>query len=216
MSTDPTVFVVDDDPAMRQSLRWLLQSVGLSVDTFATAEEFLTSYRPEARGCLLLDVRMPGLGGLGLQDELNRREVHLPVIIITAFAEVPMAVRALKGGASDFLEKPFSDEVLIERVKDAITADQTNHEANLQRAAAADLISRLSVRQRQVMDHVVQGKQNKLIADILGIREKTVEVHRAQLMRRLNVDTLAALVRLVTLVDHGQGKPVDRYRKFPS
>ncbi|MBI1815807.1 MAG: response regulator transcription factor [Deltaproteobacteria bacterium] len=204
MTDEPKVFVVDDDAAMRESLQWLIQSVGVAVETFATAEEFLDAYDPGRPGCLVLDVRMPGMGGLNLQQELNRREIGLPIRIVTGYAEVPMAVRALKAGAFDFIEKPFSDQLLLERVRQAITIDRETRHARAVRAEAALRVARLTPREREVMELVIVGYPNKIIADRLGLSPKTVEVHRSQVMRRLEVDSLAELVRLVILA---QGSP---------
>jgi len=198
-SPEPTVFVVDDDQAMRHSLRWLLQSVGLPVETYATAEEFLAGYSPDRPGCLVLDIRMPGMGGLQLQDELKTRAIRLPIIVITGHAEVPTAVRALKAGAVDFLEKPFSDQLLVDRVRQAIAADQVARAADAQRTAAQGRLALLTVREREVLCRVVDGKANKVIAAELGIVEKTVEAHRSRLMAKLAVDSLAGLIRLVQL-----------------
>lgn len=204
MADEPKVFVVDDDAAMRESLQWLIQSVGVAVETFATAEEFLDAYDPNRPGCLVLDVRMPGMGGLNLQQELNKREIGLPILIVTGYAEVPMAVRALKAGAFDFIEKPFSDQLLLERVRQAITIDRETRHARAVRAEAAVRVARLTPREREVMELVIVGYPNKIIADRLGLSPKTVEVHRSQVMRRLEVDSLAELVRLVILA---QGPP---------
>ncbi|MBI4514773.1 MAG: response regulator transcription factor [Deltaproteobacteria bacterium] len=200
MYLEPTVFVVDDDAAMRESLRWLLQSVGLLVETYSTAEGFLDSCDPERPGCLVLDVRMPGMSGLGLQEELARRCIALPAIIITGYAEVPTAVRALKSGAFDFIEKPFSDQLLLERVRQAIEVDRAARRVRAARTEAANRLARLSAREREILEFVVAGQPNKVIALTLGVSAKTVEAHRARIMRRLHVDTLADLVRLVMLV----------------
>lgn len=193
---EPTVFVVDDDPAMRDSLRWLFESVGLAVETFATAEEFLNGCHPSRPGCLLLDVRMPGMSGLNLQDELAARHFTLPTIIITGYAEVATAVRALKTGAIDFIEKPFSDELLLERIREAIVADRQAREAQAQRADVAARVALLTTRELSVMELVIAGKANKVIAADLGLSPKTVEVHRANVMRKMEAQSVAELVRL--------------------
>lgn len=197
METDPTVFVVDDDPAMRQSLRWLIESVNLAVETFPAAPEFLSGYDPNRPGCLVLDVRMPGMSGLDLQEELNRRRIDIPIIILTGYAEVPTAVRALKGGALDFIEKPFSDQLLLDRIQQAIASDRQVRERNLARAALAARVAHLTPREREVMQLVVAGSSNREIAAELGLSVKTVEVHRARVMEKMKVDSLAELVRLV-------------------
>ncbi len=207
MTSEPTVFVVDDDPAMRQSLRWLLQSVGLAVETYPTAEAFLAAADGTRPGCLVLDVRMPGMSGLHLQEELKSRGIMLPIIVITGYAEVPTAVRALKTGAIDFIEKPFSDQLLVESVRHAIALDQQARATEAERTEISARIALLSNREREVMERVTEGKANKVIAADLGIGEKTVEVHRANVMRKLSVDSVAALIRLVLLARGTKGKP---------
>jgi two-component system response regulator FixJ len=199
MSSEPTVFVVDDDHAMRHSLRWLLQSVGLAVETYATAEDFLAAYSAERPGCLVLDIRMPGMGGLQLQEELKARAIRLPIIVITGYAEVSTAVRALKAGAVDFLEKPFSDQQLVDYVRKAIDTDRVMREGEAQHKMARGRLDLLTTRERDVLHRVVDGKANKVIAAELGIVEKTVEAHRSRLMSKLDVDSLAGLIRLVQL-----------------
>jgi FixJ family two-component response regulator len=216
MPIEPTVFVVDDDASMRESLCFLLQSVGLACSAFSTAEAFLAACDPAQPGCLVLDLRMPGMGGLALQEELGARGIAIPIIFVTAYGEVSTAVRAIKGGAIDFLEKPFSDQTLVDRVSQALALDQERRNDEELHAEAAQRVARLSPRQRQVLDLVVQGKSNKLIAETLRIREKTVEVHRAQVMRKLNVNTIAGLVQLALDSRSDRGKPVGRYRKFPN
>jgi two-component system, LuxR family, response regulator FixJ len=197
METDPTVFVVDDDPAMRESLRWLIESVNVGVETYATAQDFLAVYDPDRPGCLVLDVRMPGMGGLDLQAELARREIEIPIIIITGYAEVPTAVRALKAGALDFIEKPFSDQLLLDRIQQAIASDRQARARRFERAALAARVAQLTPREREVMQLVVAGSSNREIAAELGLSVKTVEVHRARVMEKMKVDSLADLVRLV-------------------
>jgi FixJ family two-component response regulator len=192
----PTVFVVDDDPAMRSSLRWLIESVGLSVVTCANAREFLDLYRPEQPGCLLLDVRMPGMSGLDLQAELGFRSITLPIIIITGYAEVPIAVRAMKAGALDFIEKPFSDEALLQRIRKAISLDATRRRIDFERKSIASRLEQLTARERDVLNGVILGKSNKVIASELRLSTKTVEAHRAHVMEKMQAASLAELVRL--------------------
>ena len=191
-----TVYVVDDDPALRESLGFLLQSEGLVALTFDCARNVLDSYDRSARGCLIVDVRMPGMSGLQLQEQLAKEGSQLPVIIITGHGDVPMAVKALKNGALDFIEKPFTDQALLDRVHEALDVDRRLHQEVVQRDTVLRRVERLTKRELEVMDHVVQGKPNKVIADELGLRPKTVEVHRARLMQKLEVDSLAQLVRL--------------------
>ena len=203
----PVVFVVDDDPAMRESLRWLIESIGLTVQTHATAKEFLDRYDPASVGCLVLDVRMPGLSGLDLQDELAARGTVLPIIMITGYAEVPMAVRAMKAGAIDFIEKPFSDQDLLDRVRLAIDLSQQVRAANSERAEIFARVAKLTPREREVCDRVIAGMSNKVIAQDLGLSTKTVEVHRARLMEKLQASTLADLVRLTLLAEGMRENP---------
>ena len=197
MRTEPsTVFVVDDDPAVRQSLHWLIESVGLAVKTYETATEFLEAYNPDTHGCLVLDVRMPGLSGLDLQEKLAGKHIEIPTIVITGHADVPMAIRAIKAGALDFIEKPFNDQVLLERIGQALTLDEKIRQNQSERAEIAARLELLTSREREVMEMVVTGKANKVIADQLGLSQKTVEVHRANVMKKMQVDSLAGLVRL--------------------
>jgi len=197
MRTVPsTVFVVDDDPAVRQSLHWLIESVGLAVKTYETANEFLEQYNPNTQGCLVLDVRMPGLSGLDLQERLASKHIEIPTIVITGHADVPMAIRAIKAGALDFIEKPFNDQVLLERIGQALALDAKIRQSQHERAEIAARLESLTAREREVMQMVVDGKANKVIADQLGVSQKTVEVHRANVMKKMQVDSLAELVRL--------------------
>ena len=193
---ESTVFVVDDDADLRESLGWLFESAGLRFKSYSTAQEFLTDYKPEEPGCLLLDVRMPGLSGLDLQEELRRRGVPPPIIIMTGHARVPMAVRALKGGAIDFIQKPFSDQSLLERIRQAIDLDRRTRQARTEAAKFAALLTYLTPREREVMDLVIAGKPNKIIAADLGISPKTVEIHRGRVMEKMQVESVAELVRL--------------------
>ena len=195
----PIVFVVDDDRAMRESLRWLLESIGLSVRTYATAAEFLDDHDPAQPGCLVLDVRMPGMSGLDLQTELARRGAELPTIVVTGHAEVAMAVRAVKAGAIDFIEKPFSDQLLLDRVRQALEIDRQSREVRMRREEARRRLASLSAREREVLGLVAAGKANKEIAAALGLSPKTVEVHRAHVMAKMAVDSLAELIRVALL-----------------
>jgi two-component system, LuxR family, response regulator FixJ len=208
MAGEPTVFVVDDDPAMQRSLRWLIESVGLRVTTYGTAEQFLAEYDRQRPGCLVLDVRMPGMSGLDLQDELARRDVSIPTIVLTGHAEVAMAVRAVKAGAVDFLEKPFSHQQLLDRIRQAVEIDRQVREASSRRAGVLERVRHLTAREREVMELVVAGKANKEIAAELGLSPKTVEVHRAHVMEKMNVESLAELIRVALLAGVGQEKPL--------
>jgi FixJ family two-component response regulator len=192
----PRVFVVDNDSSMRESLAWLLEAAGMSAETFETAEEFLASYRPDQPGCLVLDVRLPGMSGVILQEELVRREIKLPVIIITGYADVDTAVRVLKRGAFDFIEKPLADDVLLDRIRQAMALDEYRRRARAERDRLTARLSCLTAREREVFDQVVHGKANKVVAIEFGISEKTVEAHRARVMHKLGAASLAELVRM--------------------
>jgi FixJ family two-component response regulator len=195
--SDATVFVVDDDPAMRESLSFLMGSVGIRVKTFEDAHAFLDQYDSEERGCLVLDVRMPGMSGLELQERLSTNGVSLPVVMVTGYGDVPMAVRALKSGALDFIEKPFTDQELLDRVNEALNVDRRLHREAEKRVNYDVRVGRLTERELQVMRLVVDGKSNKMIAHELGLSPKTVEVHRARVMDKMEVGSLAQLLRLV-------------------
>jgi RNA polymerase sigma factor (sigma-70 family) len=189
------VTVVDDDDAMRDSLRWLLESAGYSVASFASAERFLATHRPGDASCLILDVRMPGITGLELQQELNRRGTPLPIIFITGHGDVPMAVDALKNGAFHFLEKPFKGEKLLELLEQASSPGTLADAERAQRRCAKARLATLTQREREVADLVVLGRKNRQIADALGISVKTVEAHRAKAMEKMEVSSVAELVQ---------------------
>ena len=196
MNDAPTVFVVDDDPSFRDSLRWLLESMNLKVEAYASAEEFLRAHDPARPGCLLLDVRMPHLSGLQLQEMLAARGASLPVIIVTGHGDVPMAVRAMKRGAVDFLEKPFSDETLLERVEEALAMDARRRREAAERDRFAKRVATLTHREQQVLGAIMSGRANKQIAADLGISVKTVEAHRARLFKKLGASNVADAVLL--------------------
>ncbi|MCU7921854.1 MAG: response regulator transcription factor [Candidatus Thiodiazotropha sp. (ex Dulcina madagascariensis)] len=196
MSKRPTVFVVDDDQAMRNSLKWLIESVSMEVETFESADAFIGSYYPGRSGCLLLDVRMPGMSGLELQEYLQANQIAIPVIIITGHGDVPMAVRAMKAGAVDFIEKPFNDELLLESIRHAMALDVKQRDMQSQRAEIATRLARLTPREHEVMVMVTNGKANKEIATGLGVSSKTVEAHRARVMEKMEAGSLADLVRM--------------------
>ncbi len=198
MSRDePLVYVVDDDEAVRDSLTLLLKAVGLASQTFSSAAQFLNDYDPEQHGCLVADIRMPGLSGLDLQDELNRRGAHIPLIFITGHGDVPMAVDAMKSGALDFIEKPFRDQDLLDRVQQALAWDKERRIENLKTLAIRERLATLTPRETEVMECVVQGQANKVIAMDLGVSQRTVEIHRARVMEKMAVRSVAKLVRAV-------------------
>lgn len=197
MSAEITVFVVDDDQAVRDSLALLVQSVGLEVETFAGAQDFLDAYRPERRGCLITDIRMPGMSGLDLQERLSADRYHIPVIVLTGFGDVPAAVRALKGGAIDFVEKPFNPQALLDLVHQAIAQDGELRERAARDSDRAERMALLTRREQDVMALVVAGKANKVIAMDLKISERTVELHRGRIMKKMRVRSLAELVQIV-------------------
>ncbi|MBK1702716.1 response regulator transcription factor [Thiococcus pfennigii] len=200
MNREPSVFVVDDDEAMRTSLKWLIESIGLRVLTFGSAEEFLAAYCPGRPGCLLVDVRMPGMSGLELQARLAKAELCLPVIVITGHGDVAMAVRAMKAGALDFIEKPFNDEALLGAIRRGLDRDATQRRQQLRRTDIAARLEQLTPREHEVMALVTDGKSNKEIAAALGVSAKTVEAHRARVMDKMQADSLADLVRMALLV----------------
>ena len=192
----PTVFVVDDDAALRESLRWLIESVGLRVATYDSARSFLAEYDPARPGCLVLDIRMPGESGLELQEKLRERGSDIPIIVITAYAEVPMAVRAFKAGAVDFIEKPFSDQVLLDRIQQAVEKDRQGRHEMEKREKLLVRVDRLTPREREVLQLIVAGKPSKVIAADLGVSQKTIEVHRSRIMAKMEANSLASLVRI--------------------
>jgi|TARA_Y100000294_G_scaffold166739_1_gene175326 RNA polymerase sigma factor (sigma-70 family) len=194
---DPTVFVVDDDDAIRRVLRWLITSVDLQVVEYKSADDFFAAFKRDAVGCLLLDVRMPGMSGLELQRRISKECVGLPIIIITGHADVPMAIEAMKNGAFDFIEKPFNNQALLDIVQKAIKESIRNDEKRAEDDKREQTLSTLTPRERQVLDQIIDGETNKVIARNLGISKKTVEAHRAKVMKKLSVRSLADLVRIV-------------------
>ncbi len=199
----PIVFIVDDDAAVRSSLRLLVKSVGLSPAVFNSAEEFLSSYDTRQPGCLVLDVRMPGTSGLELQQRLNLRGAVIPVIFITGHGDIPMAVEAMQRGAFDFLQKPFRDQDLIERIQRALGKDRENRAALGQRARIRERLDSLTPREREVLALVTSGKANKVMAADLGLSQRTVEIHRAHVMEKMAASSVAQLVRMVLDLEEG-------------
>lgn len=195
MENNATVFVVDDEAEVRESLRWLIESVDLKVETFASAKEFLDSYDPDRPGCGVIDMRMPEISGLELQKKLKAKGYTLPLIFVSGFGSVPIAVEALKLGAVDFIEKPFSDQALLDRIHYALELDrQARHKRSLNENVNAR-VNDLTSREKEVMDLVVRGKATKKIAKYLEISPKTVEAHRSRIMQKMEADSIADLVR---------------------
>jgi FixJ family two-component response regulator len=198
MSTQdvPTVFIVDDDRDVRESLQELLESVGLNSQSFGTAKEFLSIPRSDGPSCLILDVRLPGISGLDLQHELKRGKVSIPIIFLTAHADVPMSVKAMKSGAVEFLTKPFRHQDLLDAVQRSLTRDRIVREKQRDAAELRQRFNTLSVREREVMSLVVTGMLNKQIAAELGASEATVKMHRSQVMKKMLAQSLPELVRM--------------------
>ena len=193
---DSIVYVIDDDPSVRDAIKSLIRSVGMSVETFASAQEFMSRKRPEAPACLVLDVRMPGLSGLDLQRELTDARINLPIIFITGHGDIPMSVRAMKAGAVEFLTKPFRDQDLLDAIAQAIDRDREQRKRQVDMADLRERFEQLTPREREVMELVVAGLLNKQIAIRLGISEITVKLHRHQVMEKMKADSLAELVRM--------------------
>ena len=192
----PTVFVVDDDLAMRDSLGSLLRSVGLEVRVLESVPDFLKSERPNGPTCLVLDVRLPGRSGLDFQRELLAENVHIPIIFITAYGDIPMSVQAMKDGAIEFLPKPFRDQDLIDAIQLGLARDQVRRDDEMELSRLRERFEKLSDREGEVMYHVSQGHLNKQIATAMGIREITVKVHRGQVMRKMQASSTPDLARM--------------------
>jgi two-component system, LuxR family, response regulator FixJ len=197
----PTVFVVDDDDAVRSSLKLLLKSVGRTVVDYPSATQFLAAYKFEKPGCLVLDIRMPGMSGLELQDQLNARGAIVPVIFISGHADVPMAVEAVQHGAFDFLQKPFRDQDLLDRVQAAIERDAGNRKQLQELQTLRHRLTSLTEREREVLALVTQGKANKVMAGDLGVSQRTIEIHRARVMEKMEAHSLAQLVRMMLVLE---------------
>ncbi len=198
----PTVMVVDDDAAVRSAMRSLLKSVGLNSALFASAQEFLASYQPAQVGCLVLDIRMPGMSGLELQQQLNLRGAVIPVIFMTGHGDVPMAVEAMQHGAFDFLQKPFRAQDLLDRIQRAIEKDQKLRKSLGEHARIRKHLDSLTPREREVLELMTQGKQNKVIAQELDVSPRTIEIHRARVMEKMEAQSVAELVRMMLDLRH--------------
>lgn len=201
MKAEPTVFVVDDDEPVRDAIAMLLDTIDLSYETFASARDFLDTYTPDRTGCLVLDIRMPGISGLELQEHLQRMNAPVPIVFITGHGDIPMAVEAMKRGAVDFIRKPFRDQELLDRVQDALSQDDDQRAAweNLERIRGN--VASLTPREHEVFERVASGQANKVVAIELGISERTVEIHRSQVMQKTRARTLADLVRMKLTLD---------------
>ncbi len=201
MQTEVTVYVVDDDEAIRHSLELLIGAIGLQTRVFPDAGSFLEIFQPELRGCIVVDLRMPGMNGLELQEELIARDCRMPVIFLTGHGDVPAAVRALKKGATDFLVKPFNPTVLLERIQQALAADVAQHEAREKASEIAAHFATLTPREKEIMMLVAEGHSSKVIALDLGISERTVELHRSRVMKKMSARSVAELVRIASAAD---------------
>ena len=213
----PTVYVIDDDHAIRESLRFLIESIHLPVRTFATAQEFLEQYDTHTTGCILLDVRMPGISGLELQEHLSAQGCILPIIFVSGHGDIPMAVRTIKAGAMDFVEKPFGDQALLERIQKAVELSIANLQNREALSTLAQRLGKLTGRERQILNLIAEGNANKTIASSLEVSEKTVEAHRANINRKLSATCVADLVRMAlmarTLHPNALPMPTKRQRR---
>ena len=192
----PTAYVVDDDESIRTLWRWLMESHGIAVKTFATASEFIESYRSGSAGCLVLDLRLPGMSGLELQEYLNGRGIEIPIVFVTGYGDVPAAVSALKGGAVDFIQKPFSHREVLAIIANAFQRDAELRDKRARQSRIAGRLATLTEREREVLQRIIEGKPNKIIASELDISVKTVEFHRAKVMEKAGVDSVAELVQV--------------------
>jgi two-component system, LuxR family, response regulator FixJ len=199
----PSVYIVDDDSGVRSSIRVLMKSVGLAALPFPSAREFLEAYHPNSPGCLVLDIRMPGMSGLELQEALNERGAVIPVIFITGHGDIPMAVEAMRQGAFDFLQKPFRDQDLIDRIQSALARDAEARQSLQEHARIRVRIASLTPREKEVLELLTSGKANKMMAQDLGLSQRTVEIHRAHVMEKMGAKSVAQLVRMVMDLEHG-------------
>jgi FixJ family two-component response regulator len=196
------VMVVDDDAGVRNAMRSLLKSVGITSTLFASAQEFLDAYQPSQRGCLVLDIRMPGMSGMELQQQLNIRGAVIPVIFMSGHADIPMAVEAMQHGAFDFLQKPFRDQDLLDRIQRAIVRDTEMRQSLGEHARIKAHLESLTPREREVLDLMTQGKQNKVVGQELGVSPRTIEIHRARVMEKMGAHSVAELVRMMLDLQH--------------
>ena len=197
VASDPTVYVIDDDESIRELLGWLMKRNGIRCQAFPNARSFLKSWTPDSPGCLVLDLHMPGMSGLDLQQYLNEHGVRMPVIFLSGRADVANAVRAVKGGAIDFIEKPFDYKRVVELIEDCLRRDAATRAQQASKRAVCEHLAQLTQREREVLDLVVAGRMNREIAETLEISIKTVEAHRAKIMEKLEVDSVAGLVQAI-------------------
>jgi FixJ family two-component response regulator len=201
----PTIYIVDDDDGMRRALVTLLSTVGFTTAAFSRAAEFLEKFKSDDPGCLVLDIRMPEMSGLELQQQLNHMGSMLPVIFLTGHGDVPMAVQAMKEGAFEFVQKPFREQHLLDRINHGLQLDAENRKSQARRSEIAKRLDMLTPREREVMSLVVEGEANKVIAIDLGLSERTVEIHRAKVMEKMEARSVAHLVRLHLTMNEGPG-----------
>jgi len=196
----PTVYVVEDDEAVRDSLALLLKSDDLNVATYGLATDFLEDWTPESAGCIVLDIRMPGMDGMALQQALNEQNSLLPIIFVTGHGDVPLAVEAMRHGAVDFIEKPYREDILLEKIHEALAQNAEQRESLQQKQAILDRLETLTPREQEIMDRMIAGQANKVIAIELDISQRTVEIHRSRVMHKMGTHSLAHLVRMVMSV----------------
>ena len=197
---DRSVYIVDDDPTVLDATKMLVESMGFRAKTFTSATDFLDKFEPGWRGCLVLDVRMPSMSGIDLQSELNHRKCNLPIIFITGHGDVPLAVRAMQAGAIDFLEKPYNDQRLLDNINKAFEMEQANHARHAELGDIRAKLATLTPREHEVLQRVVSGQANKVIAAELSLSERTVEIHRSRMMNKMSCRSVAELVTLVNRV----------------
>jgi two-component system, LuxR family, response regulator FixJ len=207
VEVEPTVFIIDDDPAVRQALTVLVRSMRLRAEAYESAQQFLDTFDAERPGCLLLDVRMPGISGLDLLEQLGQNEVRMPAIVMSAYGDVPMVVRAMKAGAMNFLEKPCRDQQLWEAIQEGLCWDATYRQDVVLRSKVVHRLQRLTPGEHQVLQQLIDGKSNRAIALELGLSVRTIEVRRSKLMKKMKAESLAELIRLTLAADPHYGKP---------
>ena len=200
-SYSPTVYIVDDEASIREMLELMIRSAGFACRSFACANDFLAQFKPTASGCLVLDIRMPGMSGTALHQQLRQQGVKIPVVFISGHGDIPMAVEAIKNGAFDFIEKPFREEVLLTKVAEAIEKDRSQGAESSQQKLIAERIDKLTPREQQVMALVVEGKANKVVAAELGIAQGTVEIHRSRIMSKMEAKSLPQLMKMLMATD---------------